>query len=128
MPITNLKIWNECVTKNDDPYGKACVDVAREVMRMLDEEDGYRENIDCHTLICRADKKIEAGGITGFMAGAVAHMIAACHSRGDEFRVAFNKDHGVSEEKAKGGVVNPAVVTIETGENNGKNTDRGKTN
>ena len=36
MSIINIELWNRCVEINKDPYGKACVDVAREVMRILD--------------------------------------------------------------------------------------------
>jgi len=111
MPITNAVEWNKAVEVNSKPYGKACIDVAREVMRLLDERDGA---IDCHALISEADKATYAGGITGFMAGCVAQMVGAWHSRGDEFRQAWNKGYGVDEIKAKGGTVNPAIVTIET--------------
>ena len=33
--ITNKEKWDEWVEANKDPYGKCCVDVAREVMRQL---------------------------------------------------------------------------------------------
>lgn len=110
MPITNQDDWKEWVTSNTDPYGKTCVDVAREVMRMLDEPIYLHTPIDTHKLICDADKNISAGGITGFMAGCVAQMVSKCHSRGEEFRKAWNKGYGVKEDK--GGVVNPAILTI----------------
>jgi hypothetical protein len=116
MPITKEEVWQDWVNSNKDPYGKACVDVARDVMRMLDAETP----IDTHKIICDADKNVNAGGITGFMAGAVAQMVSQCHSRGEEFRKAWNKDHGVNEEQAKGGVVNPAIMTIKTKEGSEK--------
>jgi hypothetical protein len=106
--IKNQKAWDEWVTKNTDPYGKACVDVAREVMRILDEGKDF----DCHKIIDDADDKIQAGGLTGFMAGCVAQMVKVCHSRGDEFNDKWNEYYGVSKEKAKGGTVNPAILTI----------------
>ncbi len=71
------------------------------------------EVLDTHKLICDADKAIKAGGITGFMAGCVAEMVSVCHSRGDEFRKAWNADYGVSDDPSKKkGVVNPALMTI----------------
>ena len=112
--IENKEAWDDMVKKNDDPYGKACMDVARESMRMLDEDEAYKTEINCHKMLCAADKTVKAGGITGFMAGCVAGMIGQVHSRGNEFRLAWNKEHGVEEEKAKGGTVNPAIMTIET--------------
>jgi len=77
-------------------------------MELLDEEKDF----DCHKIICRAGREIEAGGLTGFMAGCVAEIISKVHSRGEEFRKKWNKDYGVDEKKAKGGIVNPAIMTI----------------
>lgn len=105
--IKDQKKWNNWVKKNKDPYGKACVDVARRVMEILDEDKDF----DCHEIICQADKEVDAGGITGFMAGCVAEMISECHSRGKEFRKKWNKSYGVDNG---GGVVNPAIMTIKT--------------
>jgi len=111
MAIIDQVAWDGHVERNDDPYGGACVNVARRVMELLDElPEGA--NVDTHKLICDADKDIKAGGITGFMAGCVAQMVGQCHSRGDEFRKSWNKDNGIEEEQAKGGTVNPAILTI----------------
>lgn len=111
MPIVNEEKWNNWVEKNDDPYGKACVDVAREVMAIIDRD--APEALDTHTLICDADKTAKAGGITGFMAGCVAQMVSTRHSRGDEFRIAWNAGYDVSDEPdKKKGAVNPAIMTV----------------
>ncbi len=56
-------------------------------------------------------------GISGFMAGCVAQWISKFHERGDEYRKWWNKKCGVDEEKAQGGVVNPAIVTFTSKEN-----------
>lgn len=109
MPIEKMDGWNKCVENNTDPYGKCCVDVARKVMEILDAEPG---EFDCHKLINRAGDEIDASGITGYMAGAVALMVGQVHSRGDEFRKQWNKGYGVDEDKAKGGTVNPAILTM----------------
>ena len=114
MPITNTAAWESYEKANTDPYSKACVDVAREVMRLLDE----RESFDPHDIIREADKNIEAGGVTGFMAGAAAQMVSKCHSRGEEFRRAWNLDTQIGDEGAKandsGGVLNPALLNVKT--------------
>ena len=107
MPIVNEIEWKEWEDANDDEYGKCCVDVAREVMRLLDECPG---DFDVRKLINKADDNIKAGGITGFMASCVAQMVSVCHSRGEEFRQKWNKAHG---SDIKGGVINPAILTIE---------------
>lgn len=113
MPITNEKLWRDCVEKNKDAYGKCCVDVAREVMRLLDEST---DPIKTHDIICKADDNIKSGGITGFMAGCVAQMVSQCHSRGEDFRRLWNTDNQIQDEGDKanesGGVLNPAVLNI----------------
>jgi hypothetical protein len=113
MPVIDTDAWQSWVDANKDAYGKCCVDVARRVMRFLDGEPG---EFDCHDLITRADTDIEAGGITGFMAGAVAAMVSKCHSRGEEFRRKWNCDTQIGDEGDKanesGGILNPALLKI----------------
>lgn len=117
MPIIKVEDWEKCVRANDDPYGKACIDVAREVMRLLDERP---EDFDTHKIICEADKNVKAGGITGFMAGCVANMVSGLHSRGEEFRKKWNTDNQIRDEGDKanesGGVLNPALLNVKTSE------------
>lgn len=79
MPITNHTEWTNWVERNKEPYGKCCVEVARKVMEFMDEEPGP---LNVRELISRSDAVIDGGGITGFMAGAVAAMVSCCHSRG----------------------------------------------
>lgn len=115
MPIMNKKDWKEWIENNKDSYGKCCVDVAREVMRLLDTPEYIK--FDTHKVICDADKNINAGGITGFMAGAVASMVSQCHSRGEEFRKQWNIDNQIMDEGERanesGGVLNPAILNIQ---------------
>ena len=113
MNLKDEKSWNEWVANNTDPYGNACIKVARRVMELLDEDEtplhnGYHPDIHtAHGLICKADEDTNAGGITGFMAGAVAQMVSVCHVRGDEFRKSHNGD-----EYDGDGVVNHAILTF----------------
>jgi len=113
--MKNKTKWNEWVEKNKDPYGKACVDVARRVMKLLDEDstplhNGYHPDVHtAHGLICKADDDIKAGGITGFMAGCVAQMVVECHERGEEFRKSHN-----GEDYSGEGVVNHALLTFKS--------------
>lgn len=108
MKLKDEQSWNEWVAANDDPYGKACITVARRVMEILDDGKPF----DCHKIICQADDETKAGGITGFMAGAVAQMVSTCHERGEEFRVQWNSGYRTKGEDT-GGVVNPAILNIE---------------
>jgi hypothetical protein len=114
MKLKDESAWNDWVEKNTDPYGKCCVDVARRVMEILDDGQPF----DTYNIICQADNDINAGGITGFMAGCVASMISVCHERGEEFRRQWNNDNQIGNEGDKandsGGVLNPALLNIST--------------
>jgi hypothetical protein len=117
MPIIKQEQWDKCVKINDDPYGGCCINVARKVMEYLDSNPDTPiankwEPFGPNELISRADKDIQAGGISGNMAGEVAGIVSFVHSRGEEFRKKWNESYGVTEDKAKGGTVNPAIVTI----------------
>ena len=111
MPIANQKGWDICVKNNESDYGKAGVDVAREVMRLLDE----KKDFDASDIILEADRNVHngVGELTGFLSGCVAGIVAACHSRGEEFNDKWNKYWGVSKEEAKGKTLNPALMTTE---------------
>ena len=107
MPITDQLFFNEQVAVNTDPYGKCVVDVAREVMHLLDLPE--HEKFDSDNLISRADVLLGLG-ITGFQAGCVAQLVVKCHSRGEEFRASWNAKY--DDKPHPDGVVNPAVFTM----------------
>jgi len=113
MPIKDESGWKKCQENNQDAYGGCCVNVARKVMEILDTEPG---DFDPHLLICRADNETNSGGITGYMAGAVASIVSSVHSRGDEFRKKWNNDTQIGNEgeeaTAKGRTLNPALISI----------------
>ena len=115
MTIIKEEDWQKHVDANDDPYGKCCVDVTREVMRLLDTPE--YQTFDCYKVICDAEKNIGEDGITGFMAGAIASMVSQCHSRGEEFRKMWNLENQIHNEGEKanekeGAVINPALMSI----------------
>jgi hypothetical protein len=106
MKFKNEELWNSCVENNQDPYGGACIKVARRVMEILDEGQPFQAG----DLINQADRESQAGGISGFMAGAVASMVSDCHERGEEFRTSWNEYWSPGETRA--GTINPAILTI----------------
>ena len=63
MPITNQQAWENWQKNNTDPYGGACVTVARRVMEILDEESEF----DPYKIINRADDETKTGGIRGVL-------------------------------------------------------------
>lgn len=114
MPIIKKDEWHKAVAINQDPYGNAIINTAREVMRLLDGEDEFKSD----ELICRAAKNVDVNGITGFMVGAVAAMVSHVHSRGDEFRRKWNletqlQNEGERANEKPGAVLNPAMLCME---------------
>ncbi len=91
------------VSKNQDAYGNSAVLAAAHCGRLLTEGK---------TPVEAEEIGFKGKDLTGFLAGCAAETVAAYHPRGDEFRIYWNKLNGVSEDKAKGGVVNPAILTI----------------
>ena len=112
MKLKNEALWHIYVTANRDAYGGCCVSVARRVMEILDEGAPIES---CRRLICRADDEAQTGGITGFMASAVAQMVSECHERGEEFRRAWNSENQLAGEgdaaNESGDVLNIALLT-----------------
>ncbi len=94
-----------------DPYSFACVEGAIKVIAALDAGKSVKE----------AHDELYGMGLSGFMAGEVAATVSNFHERGDEFRDFWNESWGVSKEKANGGVVNPAIVTIRSETEQDKN-------
>lgn len=89
------KKWKEWQEKNSgDAYSAAVIDVARRCMEILDKKTeplkkGYKEKHSAFGIICRADREVKAGGITGFQASIVRGIIFQCHERGAEFRESY---------------------------------------
>ena len=97
--------WKEAVGNNAcDPYSFCVVIAVCASFEVLDRggspEDAEKE---------WSERKL---GLSGFMAGAAAKMIGRYHERGDEFRKHWNQKFGVTEEQARGGTVNPAIVEM----------------
>lgn len=114
MKLKDEERWFKYVEVNQDEYSKACVTVARRVMEILDERTeeltyGYYPDLNtAHGIICQADDDTNAGGITGFMASAVAQIVFECHERGEEFKESYN-----GKEKSNG-VVDTSILSINT--------------
>ncbi len=101
------KEWKEAKARNSDPYGNAVVEVTERVGNFLDKGLSPEESMD---------KGTDDTGITGYQAGAVAQWISHFHPRGEEFRKWWNLDTQIQDEgeeaNKKGGVLNPAILTI----------------
>lgn len=99
------KQWKDNVGNNAcDPYSFCVVKAVVASFEVLDRGGTPEE----------AEAAWKGLGLTGFMAGIAAKQIGVYHQRGDEFRKWWNDRFGVSEDQAKGGTVNPAIVELKT--------------
>lgn len=105
MNLKNKEFWDKQVELNSkDAYSKACIEAAQKVMEALDAGKTPKE----------AHDEMYGLGLSGFMAGCVAQIVSQAHMRGEEFNDFWNESWGVP--KGTKGTVNPAIVTIKTGE------------
>lgn len=89
--LANENMLLEQIKINYDEYGSACVNVAINVMKHLDNFEGefnigYHPDMTTpHGIICACD---DQGGITGFMASAARNIVAHCYKDGWKFWLA----------------------------------------
>lgn len=91
--LVNKELWDRFVENNDDdPYGAAAVNVARNVMLHLDEHPDIEFNVGYHPdmttphgIICACD---DQGGITDFQADCVRQAVTTVYKDGWKFFMA----------------------------------------
>jgi len=119
--LINKDALQKSIDANTDGYGGACVNVAINVMKHLDEfkdefNIGYNPDMTTpHGIICKCD---DQGGITGFMAGAARNIIANCHVLGWKFYLAdtlspYDIERDEDIEKAIKNVVDAKLVSYD---------------
>ena len=117
--LINKEALQKSIDANTDGYGVACVNVAINVMKHLDDfvgefNIGYNPDMTTpHGIICICD---DQGGITGFMAGAARNIIANCHVLGWKFYLAdvlnqYNIERDEDIEKAIKNVVDAKLTS-----------------
>lgn len=103
--------FDKWVAINDDPYGKACVDYAIRWANLMEQHMAAGAKLE--DIADNDSHAADTEGITGFMYGAACGGLAKFWIHGDQLRRWHNAKYGVTEEQAKGGTVNPAIITIE---------------
>jgi hypothetical protein len=89
--LVNRELLEKQIEINGDSYGAACVNVAINIMKYLDDFQGdfnigYHPDMTTpHGIVCACD---DQGGITGFMAGAARNIVAQCYKDGWKFWLA----------------------------------------
>ncbi|GAG26283.1 unnamed protein product, partial [marine sediment metagenome] len=119
--ITGADAWDASLGNNQDGYGRACfvyackwaVDMQEEIKKRI---DAGATAIDFREFAKDAVKEADelAGGITGFMYGAVINILSNSWVHGEILRKWHNGNYGKPDSK---GVVNPAIITIGFSEN-----------
>lgn len=114
MTLRDADGWAECCKNNSDGYGSAVIRYAEVWARLMESMiAGGATLSDCAK---NASHLADSEGITGFMYGAAVGILAHVWVYGDELRRWHNKEYGVDEDKAKGGTVNPAILTAGGGD------------
>lgn len=111
LSLRDPAAWAKSVEVNSaDPYSNAVTRYAEAWARVMEGMmAGGATLLECAD---KASHIADTEGITGFMYGCAVQILARCWVHGDELRRWHNWKHGVTEEKAKGGTVNPAVMTV----------------
>ena len=89
---------------SDSCYGIAVVRMTAELIIAIGDGMDFDEAIDTIA--------VDKYGTSGFAMGWAANAISHCSARGEEFKKYWNGLHGIPDEEP--GVVNPAIITIET--------------
>jgi hypothetical protein len=111
--LINKEALETSIDNNSDGYGGACVNVAINVMKYLDNFNGefnigYNPDMTTpHGIICKCD---DQGGITGFMAGAARNIIANCHILGWKFYIAaILNEYNINNKETLTNIINSVV-------------------
>jgi hypothetical protein len=102
--------YAEYVAKNKDPYGAAVVRYAAAWADAMEKEIAAGKKLE--DVAETTSHATDTEGITGFMYSCAVSGLAHLWAHGDALRRWHNGQYGVSEEKAKGGTVNPAVFSV----------------
>ena len=98
--------YAEYVGKNQDGYGNCAVCSGAALGAALDRGETPEQ---AERSMCDSEAGKE---LSGFLAGCAVEQVAHFHPRGEEFRKWWNERYGIKPENDKGGVVNPAILTI----------------
>lgn len=108
--------------KNTDPYGACIYRYAERWMALMEERFNARGNaaVTIEDFLkehaSKLSQEADVEGISGFMYGAAANIIAHTWTYGESFRRRYNLDTQIGNEGEKanesGGTLNPALLNI----------------
>jgi hypothetical protein len=97
-------------TNSKDPYSHEVVLYAERWAELMEEALKNSETLP--SMWKYLSHRADTDGVTGFMYGCAVEALARYWIHGDELRQLHNREYGVSEEKAQGGTVNPAILKM----------------
>ncbi len=103
--------WEKCVENNKDPYGLGIIRYAIKWANFMEEEISNGKQVK--DIADETSRKADTEGITGFMYGCAVKILSAVWKYGEELRKWHNKEYNYNGD----GVVNPAILNINTKEN-----------
>ena len=116
MQIKNDKKqeYQDWYNKNLDPYGHACFVYAENWASMM--EDKIQNGFNLEDIAEQTSHDADTEGITGFMYGMAAQILAYCWVYGEQLRRWHNLEYQIGNEGEKaneeGKVLNPSVINI----------------
>jgi len=115
MQTNDQKEWDDWKAKNTDPYGGRIMEFAEDWANLMEARMVKGEKLE--DIAKETSREADTDGITGFMYGAAVQSLSICWKHGEKLRIWHNAEHGVEStttSKKNTGVVNPAILTIDT--------------
>lgn len=117
--LKDQALWEKYVASNaDDPYGNRITEYAADWAFLMEERMAKGEKLNDIADACSHQSNYD--GITGFMYGCATQILSDVWVHGEGLRRWHNRKTQIGTEgdeaNANGTVLNPAIVTIETGE------------
>lgn len=116
MRLKDKKEYEDWKAKQkDDFYGQGVFRYAERWADMMESEMAAGKKLE--EIAKETSHQADGEGITGFMYGCAASILAQCWEHGEELRRWHNLDTQIADEGEKanesGGILNPAIMSIE---------------
>lgn len=108
MKVKDVQVYEDWKAKNTDPYGAGIFRYAENWANKMEEE--IENGAKVKDIADRLSHETDTEGITGYMYGASVGILSQCWEHGEELRKWHNKEYDYEGN----GVVNPAVITIQS--------------
>ncbi len=104
--------WTSGLAKNKDPYGRACFRYASEWATRMEKLIGDGAAVE--SIAKQTSHDADDEGISGYMYGVAVSILSDCWIHGEAVGVQIGDEGERANES--GGVLNPALLTINTEE------------